>query len=131
VPYDLSLRYHAHRRHRTVVLDVYLTRDHARVFLVDINPFAPRTDPLLYTWPELLALPFAPARPLLRLVRSQVEASQQRPRYAAHRLPRDVIDLSDGRSIAEFAEEWRNALQEASTVEAEVARPSSAELAGR
>lgn len=36
--------------------DVYLPEPHDRVRLVDINPWAPRTDPLLFSWLELLTL---------------------------------------------------------------------------
>ncbi|KAI9731817.1 MAG: hypothetical protein M1818_007682 [Claussenomyces sp. TS43310] len=43
--------------------DVYLPEPHDRVRLIDINPWAPRTDPLLFSWLELLTLK-APA-PLL------------------------------------------------------------------
>jgi hypothetical protein len=34
--------------------DVYLPEPHNRVRLIDINPWAPRTDPLLFSWLELL-----------------------------------------------------------------------------
>jgi D123 len=36
------------------VFDVYLPEPHDRVRLIDINPWAPRTDPLLFSWVELL-----------------------------------------------------------------------------
>ncbi|MBE7181950.1 MAG: hypothetical protein INR71_12225 [Terriglobus roseus] len=34
--------------------DVYVPPPHNRVWLVDVNPWAPRTDPLLFSWLELL-----------------------------------------------------------------------------
>jgi hypothetical protein len=34
--------------------DVYLPEPHDRVRLIDVNPWAPRTDPLLFSWLELL-----------------------------------------------------------------------------
>lgn len=34
--------------------DVYVPEPHNRVRLIDINPWAPRTDPLLFSWLELL-----------------------------------------------------------------------------
>lgn len=37
--------------------DVYIPAPHTRVWLVDINPWAPRTDPLLFSWLELLEMP--------------------------------------------------------------------------
>ena len=40
------------------VFDVYVPRpkENARVWLIDINPWAPRTDPLLFSWLELLTM---------------------------------------------------------------------------
>jgi hypothetical protein len=38
------------------VFDVYIPEPHDRVRLIDINPWAPRTDPLLFSWLELLTL---------------------------------------------------------------------------
>ena len=37
--------------------DVYVPPPHDRVWLVDINPWAPRTDPLLFSWMEVLNMP--------------------------------------------------------------------------
>ena len=34
--------------------DVYIPPPHDRVWLIDINPWAPRTDPLLFSWTEIL-----------------------------------------------------------------------------
>jgi hypothetical protein len=39
------------------VFDVYLPEPYDKVRLMDINPWAPRTDPLLFSWLELLTLP--------------------------------------------------------------------------
>ncbi|RKF58364.1 Cell division cycle protein 123 [Erysiphe neolycopersici] len=39
------------------VFDVYLPEPFERVRLMDINAWAPRTDPLLFSWHELLSLP--------------------------------------------------------------------------
>jgi hypothetical protein len=43
--------------------DVYIPEPYDKVRLVDINPWAPRTDPLLFSWLELLTLSVPP--PLL------------------------------------------------------------------
>ncbi|KAF2183801.1 cell division cycle protein-like protein [Zopfia rhizophila CBS 207.26] len=37
--------------------DVYIPPPHDKVWLVDFNPWAMRTDPLLFSWMELLTLP--------------------------------------------------------------------------
>lgn len=36
--------------------DVYIPAPHRRVWLIDINPWAQRTDPLLFSWLELLTM---------------------------------------------------------------------------
>lgn len=38
------------------VFDVYIPPPHERVWLIDINPWAPRTDPLLFSWLEILQM---------------------------------------------------------------------------
>ena len=42
------------------VFDVYVPSPYDRVWLVDINPWAPRTDPLLFSWMEILNMPDPP-----------------------------------------------------------------------
>ena len=36
------------------VFDVYIPPPHDRVWLIDFNPWAPRTDPLIFSWMEIL-----------------------------------------------------------------------------
>jgi D123 len=43
---------------KSFVFDVYITPPYDRVWLIDINPWAPRTDPLLFSWLEILTIPF-------------------------------------------------------------------------
>lgn len=93
------------------VFDVYLTRDETKVFLIDMNPFAPRTDSLLFDWQELLEE--HACQPLLRVIRSETQASQSMPAFSHNRYPQEVVGMSDGASIAEFAQKWRTALEEA------------------
>ena len=38
------------------VFDVYIPPPYGRVWLIDINPWAPRTDPLLFSWLEILQM---------------------------------------------------------------------------
>jgi hypothetical protein len=45
------------------VFDVYLPEPYDKARLMDINPWAPRTDPLLFSWLELLTMPLP--KPLL------------------------------------------------------------------
>lgn len=105
--------------------DVYIPPPHDRVWLIDFNPWAQRTDPLLFSWLELLELP----EPKIRVAEDDVETTPstlaghesdediveiwqpefrlvQRddpeaygftsPQYSAHKLPKDVVDASRG-----------------------------------
>jgi len=107
------------------VFDVYIQPPHDRVWLIDINPWAPRTDPLLFSWLELLTMPDPHTtasgteqrqveedvehrsdddeeedihQPEFRLVgRDDPEAYQfSSTKYSAHKLPKDVVDASMG-----------------------------------
>lgn len=109
---------------KSFTFDVYIPPPHDRVWLIDINPWAPRTDPLLFSWLELLTMaePSAPSsveqkkadqdveersddeyeetvyEPEFRLVgRDDPEAYQfSSTKYSAHKLPKDVVDASLG-----------------------------------
>ncbi|KAF2660220.1 D123-domain-containing protein [Lophiostoma macrostomum CBS 122681] len=111
--------------------DVYVPPPHDRVWLVDLNPWAPRTDPLLFSWLELLTLtePENPGAdeeaeeedddvetvftPEFRLVRRDDPEAYgfTTPQYSAHKLPKDVVDASRGGegNLREFAMQWKEA----------------------
>ncbi|CAG8575890.1 8719_t:CDS:2 [Funneliformis mosseae] len=90
------------------VFDVYVTRNRERVWLIDFNPYGPMTDSLMYTWEEILT---ATGPPSFRLITSQTESSQSRSQpFAVNRYPREIFDLSQGQSIAEFAEQFQREL---------------------
>ncbi|GAA5945062.1 cell proliferation protein CDC123 [Sporobolomyces koalae] len=93
-------------------LDVYLTRDHSRTFIVDFNPYSASTDALLFTYPELSTLAATTnERPVLRIVAS--EAAGALPRYSHNRYPKDVVELSEGQSVADFAKVWGEKIKNA------------------
>ena len=101
---------------RDIVFDVYLTRNLDRGFLMDLNPWLPRTDPLLWSYDELASL--EPKTPVpLRVLTSAAQASQALPTYSAHMVPSDVVDMSQGQNIAEFAQQWSSQLKEATAAE--------------
>ncbi|KAM0791596.1 hypothetical protein ACM66B_006039 [Microbotryomycetes sp. NB124-2] len=98
------------------VFDVYLTRAGDRVFVVDFNPYAPHTDSLLVPWHTIneLASDASPSvdLPIIQTVESAQAAAQSMPRFSHNRYPKDVVELSTGSSIAEFAKEWSANLEE-------------------
>lgn len=119
--------------------DVYIPPPHDRVWLVDFNPWAVRTDPLLFSWMELLNLPepdIPEPREAMEGGRSSEEEQEQEeieelwrpefrlvrrddpeaygfttPQYSAHKLPKDVVDASRGGegNLREFAMQWQEA----------------------
>lgn len=114
------------------VFDIYIPPPHARVWLIDINPWAPRTDPLLFSWLEILQKTDGVQSesedtetedqdnsseancvftPEFRLVgRNDPEAFNfNNPQYSAHKLPKDVVDasLDGGAGIRDFMVRWR------------------------
>lgn len=66
------------------VFDVYIPAPHDRVFLMDINPWAPTTDPLLFTWYELLSIPNEELRPGHYTNKSKNGSSLSLDRDATH-----------------------------------------------
>ena len=110
------------------VFDVYIPPPHEKVWLIDINPWAPRTDPLLFSWLELLTMlelgedeeeegsdsdEEAMFDPEFRLVqRDDPEAYQfSSTKYSAHKLPKDVVEASmtpDG--MKAMMEEWKRVM---------------------
>ncbi|KAF8457951.1 D123-domain-containing protein [Terfezia claveryi] len=92
--------------------DVYIPRTESRVWLIDINPWAQRTDPILFSWLELLELNVDDVEtPELRLVKKDDPEAYKfnTPQYSAHKLPKEVVDAGMGgaQSIQEFAQQWR------------------------
>ncbi|PWN31679.1 D123-domain-containing protein, partial [Meira miltonrushii] len=105
------------------VWDAYLTRDLSRVLIIDINPYMPRTDALLWDWEEIeeeakdviLAGESSTEqhRPSLRLVTSRAQTTQSFPTYAHNMMPSDVVGLAQGTDIAEFARQFNEQIAEA------------------
>jgi hypothetical protein len=103
------------------VFDVYIPPAYERVWLIDVNPFAARTDPLLFSWLEILQLPYellpenGKREVELRLVkRDDPEAyAFTTPQYSAHKLPKDVVDASLGGAgpLREFADTWKQMVE--------------------
>lgn len=96
--------------------DVYIPPPHDRVWIVDINPWAPRTDPLLFSWLELLTMDEPEDEyfePEFRLVqRDDPEAYQfASTKYSAHKLPVDVVNAgSTPGGMKEMMEEWKRVM---------------------
>jgi len=120
--------------------DFLLTRDLSRGHIIDFNPYAPRTDPLLFTYEELAELLEAriPAEtsststlpngaqdhaapsllPEFRVIdsRSHPAATSNAPAHQHNMVPFEALSLSSGRDIEEFADTLKNEIQESMTM---------------
>ncbi|CUS14849.1 unnamed protein product [Tuber aestivum] len=97
-------------------------RGRRRVWLVDINPFAPRTDSALFSWGEILRLRTQEVDEAdedvvdVRLV----ESGDPEPwgfgtaTHSASKLPREVVEAGaqGEEAVWEFAMRWRGIMQE-------------------
>jgi len=93
----------------TDTLDVLLTRDLSRFHILDFNPYAPRTDALLFTYDELATLSAsAPTSPTLRVIDSRAHpaAARNAPEHQHNMVPLEALTLSEGRDVEEFAAAW-------------------------
>ncbi|TRM62867.1 D123-domain-containing protein [Schizophyllum amplum] len=104
------------------IFDILLTRDLSRAHIVDFNPYAPRTDSLMFSYEELDALhrlhtnaedtgnpSTPPPIPQFKYVDSPAHpfARSNAPAHQHNMVPLEALSLSSGRDIAEFAEVWR------------------------
>lgn len=93
--------------------------------IIDINPYRPSTDSLLFDYPELhdtfvqSQIPLSastaqdrPRLPILRVIDSAAhpEASRSAPAYGGNMMPLEMIEMSQGRSLEEFREAWQDVI---------------------
>lgn len=120
----------------TDVFDLLLTRDLSRGHILDFNPYALRTDPLLFSYEELRALFIRATRehqpsdtstgslelPELRVVDSPMHpaAARNTATHQHNMVPIEALSLGEGKSITEFSEIWRDEVKRAMQDEDEV-----------
>ncbi|KAI0802046.1 D123-domain-containing protein [Irpex lacteus] len=102
--------------------DFLLTRDLTKGHIIDFNPYAPRTDSLLFEYDELLDLLTEASygassangfQPVLKVVdsRSHPAAARNAPIHQHNMVPMEALALSGGRNVEEFAEVWQEQLR--------------------
>lgn len=96
------------------VFDVYVPRPFNRVWLIDINPWAAKTDTLLFSWSQLMRVQqLEPGfEPEFRLVTKEEGTLGFGAReHSENAVPKDIVDASaSGEGIAELARQWRQIL---------------------
>ena len=117
------------------VIDLYLTRDLSNAYIMDFNPYAPRTGPILFTYGELDKLfnsqetqPDPPGTtsspsplrtldaeasdplPIFRIISSPSHAlvGRNAPKHAHNMVPREALELSNGRTVVDLQEAWKD-----------------------
>ncbi|KZT11891.1 D123-domain-containing protein [Laetiporus sulphureus 93-53] len=98
------------------IFDFLLTRDLSRGHIVDFNPYAPRTDPLLFTYEELHERLLAHTEePELRVVNSPSHpaATRNAPAHQHNMVPIEALAMSSGRDTQEFAGLWQDEVRRA------------------
>lgn len=101
------------------VFDVYIPKTlltESRVWLVDINPYAPKTDTLTFSWQEILNIdPSVPGfKPEFRIIKkNDPEAYGFAQPYSAHKLPREVVDAAAGgaETMLQFKNDWKDIIE--------------------
>lgn len=100
------------------VFDVLLTRDLTRFHILDFNPYAPRTDPLLFTYEELrdISTHIRDSNeiiPHLRIIDSPAHpvATRNTPAHQHNMVPFEALSLSEGRDVDSFRKIWEDEIK--------------------
>ncbi|KAL1405873.1 hypothetical protein Q8F55_007552 [Vanrija albida] len=106
------------------VFDLYLDERNTSATIMDFQPYRPATDSYLFSYPELqqifvraqAPLPDGgddrPRLPVLRVIDSAAhpEANRNAPAFSANMMPLEMLEMSQGRSLAELQEAWEAAV---------------------
>ncbi|GJJ10495.1 hypothetical protein Clacol_004721 [Clathrus columnatus] len=103
------------------VFDVYLSRTLSSVYLMDFNPYHPKTDALLFTYEELLQKfnGFLQSqdqnliRPVFHVIDSpsHPHAVRTAPAHQHNAVPFDILHLSAGNDMTTFTNTWEEAIK--------------------
>ncbi|THH28879.1 hypothetical protein EUX98_g5298 [Antrodiella citrinella] len=98
--------------------DLLLTRDLTRAHIIDFNPYAPRTNPILFTYNDLFDLLKAAMsrtnhdgshpKPEFRVIdsRSHPAAARNAPAHQHNMVPIEALVMGNGRTVQEFSQAW-------------------------
>lgn len=101
---------------KSFVLDVYIPRPFNKIFIVDINPFARKTDSLLFSWNEIAAI--APPKNdvedyELRLVTRHNTGRFASKEHSENHVPQDLVEASlNPEAIRELTQKWKELLSQ-------------------
>ncbi|SCV99820.1 LAFE_0B03224g1_1 [Lachancea fermentati] len=95
------------------VCDLYIPRPFEKVWVVDFNPFARKTDSLLFSWNEIFTKnPEDDQDYELRLIKEHNIGRFASKEHSENYVPKDVTDASfDSQAIQELARKWSELLK--------------------
>ena len=106
------------------MFDILLTRDLSRAHVVDFNPYAPHTDPLLFTYEELngILTDGSERLPVFKVVDSRAHpgASRNAPVHQHNMVPLEVLALSAGRTVTDFADVLEEEIKRSQVYESDI-----------
>ncbi|OCB87743.1 hypothetical protein A7U60_g5065 [Sanghuangporus baumii] len=94
--------------------DLILTRDLESGHIVDFNPYAPRTDPLLFTYDELFMLRTdSHPTPVLKTIDSgsHEAATRSSPANVHNMVPFELLSMSSGQTLDDFTRDWQREIE--------------------
>jgi len=99
------------------VFDFLLTRNIDSGHIIDFQPFAPKTDALLFSYEELEDLRRSDSQslPEIRVVDGSTDPSRTAPRDVHNRVPMEFLSLSAGQTVEDFTRMWQEQIQKATT----------------
>lgn len=90
--------------------DVYISKTLDKVYLVDIDPFARKTDSLLFTWNELATI--NEENPVFRLVEKENSGQFASKAHSQNQVPKEVVDATiDANALVELARKWEQLMR--------------------
>ncbi|TXT08823.1 hypothetical protein VHUM_02951 [Vanrija humicola] len=106
------------------IFDLYLDERNTSATIMDFQPYRPATDSYLFSYPELqhifvraqAPIPEGgddrPRLPVLRVIDSAAhpEANRNAPAFSANMMPLEMLEMSQGRSLAELQAAWEAAM---------------------
>ncbi|KAG8906631.1 hypothetical protein FRB99_006419 [Tulasnella sp. 403] len=100
------------------VFDILLSKALTSAHVLDFNPYAPRTDSILFTYEELRDLVQQPdCVPVLKVIDSRHHplAARNAPAHQHNMMPREALELSQGQSMQDFQDLWLDQVRRAAT----------------
>ncbi|QLG73403.1 hypothetical protein HG535_0E04870 [Zygotorulaspora mrakii] len=106
---------------RNCVADVYIPKPYGKLYLIDINPFTRITDPLLFSWNEILTIKPDQSRSFeLRYVTKNNIGRFASKEHSENQVPKDVVDATlDPNAIRELTAKWQELLNKQESEESD------------